>query len=239
MKLRLAGSRRLARQVGDLPVRVALYVVQDENGAGSRRKLRNGPLQVQTHRRLALHPLRIGPLRRLDPAHPEDLAGRVDPVDPPPQRPPLRQLDLVHLEDLGDPTDPVDPPPQLPRPCRLVPAHLEDLAGRVDPVATTDAFLARLGPLGDALVLALVALEWAPWPLVPKLRPFSALDASDQQAVLADLRDSRLGFKRQLFAAAKSVGCLAYYGSPQSHAALGYPGPFGDNEAAMEWSDLG
>ena len=112
-------------------------------------------------------------------------------------------------------------------------------AGLVDPAATADAFLANLGPLGDALELALVALEWAVWPLVPKLRPFTALDPADQDAVLTDLRDSRLGLKRQLFAAAKSLGCLAYYASPESHAGLGYPGPFGDSTAAMQWSDEG
>jgi hypothetical protein len=112
-------------------------------------------------------------------------------------------------------------------------------AGLVDPAATAAAFLANLGPLGDALELALVAVEWSAWPLVPKLRPFTALGAADQDAVLADLRDSRLGFKRQLFAAAKSVGCLAYYASPESHVGLGYPGPFGDNAAAMRWSDEG
>jgi hypothetical protein len=110
-------------------------------------------------------------------------------------------------------------------------------AGRVDPAAAAAAFLADLGPLGDALELALAALEWAVWPLVPKLRPFTALEPADQDAVLADLRDSRLGFKRQLFAAAKSVGCLAYYTSPESHSALGFPGPFGDSAAAMQWSD--
>jgi hypothetical protein len=110
-------------------------------------------------------------------------------------------------------------------------------AGRVDPAAAADAFLADLGPLGDALELALAALEWAVWPLVPKLRPFTSLDPTEQDAVLADLRDSRLAFKRQLFAAAKSVGCLAYYTSPESHGALGFPGPFGDKAAAMQWSD--
>ena len=110
-------------------------------------------------------------------------------------------------------------------------------AGLVNPAAAADAFLADLGPLGDALKLALAALEWAVWPLVPKLRPFTSLDPTEQDAVLTDLRDSRLGLKRQLFAAAKSVGCLAYYASPESHPALGYPGPFGDNAAAMQWSD--
>lgn len=110
-------------------------------------------------------------------------------------------------------------------------------AGTVDPDAAADAWLARLGPLADALEGALLALEYGVWPLVPKLRPFSALDDASQDAVLANLRDSRWSVKRQLFAGVKSLACLLYYSDPASHAAIGYPGPFGDVSLGIVDSD--
>lgn len=108
-----------------------------------------------------------------------------------------------------------------------------DASGALDLAAAAEAWLGRLGPVADALDGALLALEYGVWPLVPKLRPFSALDEADQDAVLADLRDSRWRVKRQLFAGVKSLAMLAYYSDPASHEAIGYPGPFGDVSRGM------
>lgn len=110
-------------------------------------------------------------------------------------------------------------------------------AGAIDPGAAAEQWLAGLGPLADALDGALLALEYGVWPLVPKLRPFSALDDASQDAVLTNLRDSRWSVKRQLFAGVKSLACLIYYSDPASHHAVGYPGPFGDVSLGMLSAD--
>ncbi len=106
-------------------------------------------------------------------------------------------------------------------------------AGTIDVGAAAEAWLQSLGPVADALDGALLALEYGVWPLVPKLRPFSALDDAGQDAVLASLRDSRWSVKRQLFAGVKSLACLVYYSQPATHAGIGYPGPFGDVSLGM------
>ncbi len=83
--------------------------------------------------------------------------------------------------------------------------------GRVDPARTGEAFLAGspdlAGPLGQALLL----LEFGVWPLLGKLRPFTALDDAGRDAVLAELRDSRLALKRRAFNGIRSVCLLCFY----------------------------
>jgi hypothetical protein len=74
---------------------------------------------------------------------------------------------------------------------------------------------------------ALAVLEFGVWPLVAKVRPFTALGARGQDAVLDDLARARLALKRQLFAGVRSLALLAFYTQPQSRAVSGYPGPFG------------
>ena len=86
-------------------------------------------------------------------------------------------------------------------------------AGRVDPGARADAYLAREPDLAELLEPALLALEFAVFPLVGKLRPFTALDGAGRDAVLRELMDSRWMLKRALFKGVKSVAILAFYGS--------------------------
>jgi hypothetical protein len=87
-------------------------------------------------------------------------------------------------------------------------------AGLVDPGARADAALAREPELADLLETALFALEFGVYPLLGKLRPFTALDGAGRDAVLRELMESRWAFKRTLFKAVKSVAVLAFYGSP-------------------------
>ncbi len=100
-------------------------------------------------------------------------------------------------------------------------------AGGIDPAALADDWLARFGPSGELLQTALLTLEFGVWPLAAKLRLFSALDAAAQDRVLADLQNGRWDLQRQLYAGIKTLACLAFYADPASHAAIGYPGPFG------------
>lgn len=99
--------------------------------------------------------------------------------------------------------------------------------GALVPGVVADAWLARTPALGDPLGAALTLLEFAPFPLLPKWRPFTALAAEAQDAVLLDLRDSRLATKRAVFGGVRALSLLAVYLSPGPRAAIGFPGPFG------------
>ena len=111
---------------------------------------------------------------------------------------------------------------------RLLGARGEEAirARRVDPAAAADAWVARLPGLGATLAQALWVLEFGVYPLVAKWRPFTALDAREQDLVLEDLMQSRWDTKRDLFKGLKSLAMLAYYADPASRAAIGHPGPF-------------
>lgn len=85
--------------------------------------------------------------------------------------------------------------------------------GRVDPGARVDAYLARAPELAGLLEQALWALEFGFFPLLNKLRPFTALDGPARDAVLLELMTSRWSLKRTLFKGVKSIGVLAFYGS--------------------------
>jgi hypothetical protein len=103
----------------------------------------------------------------------------------------------------------------------------------VDVGLLADQWLARApavaGPLGQALLL----LELGVWPLVGKVRPFTALDGGAQDTVLAECMTSRLDTKRALFRGIRSLAMVTFYGAPASHALIGFPGPFGDGTVTI------
>src|SRR5690606_332126 len=84
----------------------------------------------------------------------------------------------------------------------------------VDPAATADAWVARLPELGPVLGQGLAFLEWGPWPLLPKLRPFTALDGASQDRVIGALLRSRMALKRDLYKGLKSLATLVVFGDP-------------------------
>jgi hypothetical protein len=99
--------------------------------------------------------------------------------------------------------------------------------GTVDPAAAADAILARSPTLAGPLTQGLLALEFGVWPLLPKVRPFTALSADGQDAVIADLAGSTVGLKRALYGGVRSLVMATFYATPASRALTGYPGPFG------------
>ena len=103
----------------------------------------------------------------------------------------------------------------------------------VDVAAAADALLARAPALAGPMGQALAVLEFGVWPLVAKVRPFTALAGDAQDAVLEQLMRSRLALKRQLFAGVRSLALLAFYTQPQSRAVSGYPGPFGSERVPI------
>ena len=82
---------------------------------------------------------------------------------------------------------------------------------RVDPAAHAERFLAGAPELATPLGQALLVLEFAVWPLVSKLRPFTALDSAARDAVLAELMRSRLALGRAVFAGVRSIAVLGLY----------------------------
>ncbi|HEY8153478.1 MAG TPA: hypothetical protein VII72_05050 [Myxococcota bacterium] len=108
---------------------------------------------------------------------------------------------------------------------RLVgPAGAERIAaGRMQPGVRAEAFLASAPSLAGTLRQALLALEFGIPPLLAKLRPFTALAAPDQEAILHELMDSRFEIKRLLFGGVRSLALLACYGDPVSREWFDYP----------------
>jgi hypothetical protein len=104
--------------------------------------------------------------------------------------------------------------------------------GVVNPARIADTWLARLPELAPALRAGLLVLEFAPFPFMRKLRPFTALGPSAQDTVLVDLMCSSTDWKRALFKGIKSFACLTFYSTAPSRALTGYPGPFGGREGA-------
>jgi hypothetical protein len=111
--------------------------------------------------------------------------------------------------------------------------------GRVAPAATADAWLgsqpALAGPLGRGLLL----LEFGVYPLVAKVRPFTALAPEGQDAVLGDLAGSELALKRTLWRGLRTLAFLTFYADPAVRPLIHHPGPFGRGEVtiadAMRW----
>lgn len=99
--------------------------------------------------------------------------------------------------------------------------------------ARADARLARLPALAGMLQQALLVLELGVWPLIGKVRPFTALEDTGRDAVLAGLATARWDLRRALFQGVRSLTWLAWYAAPESHAVIGYPGPFGGPSASV------
>lgn len=104
---------------------------------------------------------------------------------------------------------------------------------RVDVGLACDAWLARTPALAAPFAQALALLEFAPWPLLAKVRPFTALDPAAQDGVLADCMTSRLETKRAVFRGIRSLALLTFYAAPATRPLTGYPGPFGNESVTI------
>jgi hypothetical protein len=107
------------------------------------------------------------------------------------------------------------------RPPPPTPAQL-DVAGKAD------AFLAPL-PKNDAKelkqLLALFDNALFSFLMGGPPRPFTQMDPTEQDAQLDAWRNSRLAVRRTGFQAMKRLCSAIYYGSPETYASVGYPGP--------------
>jgi hypothetical protein len=107
-------------------------------------------------------------------------------------------------------------------------------AGRIAPARNAEGWLRGLPGIAPLLQQALLVLEFAPFPLVAKLRPFTQLPGGAQDAVLAELMGSRFAWKRAVFGGVRGFAMLAFYSDPASRSLSGYPGPFGGPGATLE-----
>jgi hypothetical protein len=120
------------------------------------------------------------------------------------------------------------------------PAGAELIAARtIDVGVAADAWLARTATLATPITQALAVLEFGVWPLVSKLRPFTALDGDAQDRVLDDLMRARLDLKVAIFQGLRALSLLSFYSAPASRALTGYPGPFGNERVAITAGMIG
>lgn len=110
--------------------------------------------------------------------------------------------------------------------------------GRSDPARAADQWALRVPALAGPLAQGLWVLEWGVAPLVPKWRPFTALDGVAQDRVLEDLMRSRLDLKRDLFKGLRSLALLTFYSDPANRPALGHPGPLDAAGIATAMADF-
>jgi hypothetical protein len=112
--------------------------------------------------------------------------------------------------------------------------------GRVAPALAADAWLGALPHLAGPLAQGLLVLELGTFPLLPKLRPFTALAPESQDAVLGDLAVSQIGLKRDLYKGVRSLAFLTFYADPAVRPLISHPGPFGRGDVAiadaMRWT---
>ncbi len=109
-------------------------------------------------------------------------------------------------------------------------------AREVDPARAADAFAARNPAIAATLGAALALLEWVPWPLAPKLRPFTSLDGAAQDRVLDSLMRARIDLLRDVFKGVKSLAALTFYANPATRPLTGFPGPFGSAEVPIAFA---
>jgi len=91
-----------------------------------------------------------------------------------------------------------------------------------------DAFLATVDPAtrGELkLVLKLVENALPGVFLDGRVRPFTKCDPATQDAILEGWRLSSILARRTIFKALNNLVGATYYGSPETYALVGYPGP--------------
>lgn len=142
-------------------------------------------------------------------------------------RRPLKTLDERQFSVLAAVADRVMPGDgdELPSAWALeVPEKVDGVLATVHPADAAE--------MGQLLLLLESAL--AGFVLDGRPRTFTASSPEQQDAALGDWRASRIGVRRTGFRALQKTILAAYYGSPETWEAVGYPGPpdFGNAGAA-------
>ena len=134
----------------------------------------------------------------------------------PPQAP-LKALDPESYSVLSAVAERMVPPaPGFPRPRAIhVVEHVDTVVSRLEDADQRD--LTRVLHLLENALPGLL--------LDGRLVPFTRLDPARQDRVLLGWRDSRLALRRSAYKVIRSLVLAAYYATPATYAAVGYPGP--------------
>lgn len=121
--------------------------------------------------------------------------------------------------------------PPLPAAVAVEAAEKRDTAptpAAIDVAGKADAFLAPLDAASAKDLKQLLALfDSALFSLVTggPPRPFTQQAPAEQDAQLKAWQTSRLAIRRTGYQAMKRLCCAIYFGSPETYASIGYPGP--------------
>ena len=119
-----------------------------------------------------------------------------------------------------------DVPPQLAGVLRTRPAAPAPID--VDVAGKADAFLAPLDAASAKDLKQLLALfdnALFSFATGGPPRPFTRMSPVEQDAHLTAWATSRMAVRRTGFQALKRLSAAVYYGSPETYASVGYPGP--------------
>jgi len=100
--------------------------------------------------------------------------------------------------------------------------------GEVDVAGKADAFLAPLDAASAKDLKQLLALfdnALFSFATGGPPRPFTRMSPAEQDAHLLAWATSRMAVRRTGFQALKRLSAAVYYGSPETYASVGYPGP--------------
>jgi hypothetical protein len=101
-------------------------------------------------------------------------------------------------------------------------------ADSLQTTVAADGIMARLEDVTQAELKQLLMLFENALPnflFGGRTSPFTQLDPTEQDQVLAEWRDSRLTLRRTGYRALRGIAIAAYYGNKATWSAVGYPGP--------------
>ncbi len=112
---------------------------------------------------------------------------------------------------------------------RMAPAHENfPAASTIEVPERIDSFLASVDPAtrGEVKLLLKIVENALPGLILDgRVRPFSKCSPETQDAILEGWRTSSISARRTIFKALNNLVAATYYGSPETYAAVGYPGP--------------
>ena len=112
---------------------------------------------------------------------------------------------------------------------RFAPAHEGfPAADSINTTVAADGILALLEEVTQGEIKQLLMLFENALPnflFGGRTSPFTQLNPTEQEEVLAEWRDSRLTLRRTGYRALRGIAIAAYYGNKATWSAVGYPGP--------------
>lgn len=121
---------------------------------------------------------------------------------------------------------------------RMIPAAFADEAAAFNlPERVEERLFAGDGVLRDkfAMLLDVFGSALCVFVFTGKFSRFAMLPREKQDRSLRSWEMSRIGIRRTVFQAFRKMILSTYYGSPESHSAIGFRGPLHLRDAAVDW----